>query len=166
MMFGKPDDYFLLSTTAGYGFVARLGDLISKNRKGKVVLKLSKGAGVLKPVAVDDIVHDWLAMAGSSGHFLVYSIEELPVMARGKGVKLINIPARKFEAGEESLTASMVFKDGQKLLIYAGKRYRRLKSSEMDDYWGARAQRGRLLPKGYRAVDKIIIEEKSSQPKT
>ena len=52
-------------------------------------------------------------------------------MARGKGVKLINIPARKFEAGEESLTASMGFKDGQKLLIYAGKRYRRFKSSVM-----------------------------------
>jgi len=165
MMFGKPDDYFLLSTSAGYGFVIRLGDLPSKNRKGKVVLKLSKGAEVLKPVSVGDIVHDWIALAGSSGHFLVYSIEELPVMARGKGVKLINIPVKKFDAGEEKLAAAMVFKDGQKLLVYAGKRYRRLKSTEMDDYWGARAQRGRLLPKGYRLVDKIIIEEKPSQSK-
>jgi len=86
-------------------------------------------------------------------------------MARGKGVKLINIPVKKFDAGEEKLAAAMVFKDGQKLLIYAGKRYRRLKSTEMDDYWGARAQRGRLLPKGYRLVDKIIIEEKPSQSK-
>ncbi len=160
VMFGKPDDYFLLSTSAGYGFVTRLGDLQSKNRKGKVVLKVSKGARVLMPVAVSDIVHDWVALAGSSGHFLVYSIEELPVMARGKGVKLINIPTKKFEAGEEMMAAVMVFKDGQKLLVHAGKRYRRLKSAEMDDYWGARAQRGRLLPKGYRQVDKILIEKK------
>jgi topoisomerase-4 subunit A len=160
MMFGKPDDYFLLSTSAGYGFVTRLGDLQSKNRKGKVVLKLSKGAEVLKPVAVSDIVHDWVALAGSAGHFLVYSIEELPVMARGKGVKLINIPTKKFEAGEEKMAAVMAFRDGQKLLVHAGKRYRRLKSAEMDDYWGARAQRGRLLPKGYRQVDKILIEKK------
>jgi topoisomerase-4 subunit A len=166
MMFGKPDDYFLLATSAGYGFVTRLGDLQSKNRKGKVVLKLTKGAEVLRPAAVGDTVHDWLALAGSAGHFLIYSIEELPVMARGKGVKLINIPAKKFESGEERLAATIVFKDGQKLLVYAGKRYRRFKSSEMDDYWGARAQRGRLLPQGYRAVDQIIIEEKPSQPKT
>ena len=68
-------------------------------------------------------------------------------MARGIGVKLINIPARKFETGEESLAATIVFKDGQKLLVYSGKRYRRFKSSEMDDYGGARAQRGKLLPK-------------------
>ena len=54
----------------------------------------------------------------------------------------------------------LVFEDGQKLLVYAGKRYRRLKSAEMDDYWGARAQRGRLLPKGYRMVDKVILEKK------
>ena len=159
MMLGKPDDYFLLSTSAGYGFVARLGDLQSKNRKGKLVLKLSKGAQVLLPVAVNEIENDWIALAGSSGHFLVYSIDELPVMGRGKGVKLINIPAKKFEAGDESLAAAMVFKDGQKLLVYAGKRYRRLKSAERDDYWGARAQRGRLLPKGYRQVDKITLEE-------
>ena len=159
MMLGKPDDYFLLSTSAGYGFVARLGDLQSKNRKGKLALKLSKGAQVLLPVAVNDVENDWIALAGSSGHFLVYSIDELPVMGRGKGVKLINIPAKKFEAGDESLAASMVFRDGQKLLVYAGKRYRRLKSAEMDDYWGARAQRGRLLPKGYRQVDKITLEE-------
>ena len=58
------------------------------------------------------------------------------------------------------MAAVMVFKDGQKLLVHAGKRYRRLKSAEMDDYWGARAQRGRLLPKGYRQVDKILIEKK------
>ncbi len=160
MMFGKADDYFLLSTSAGYGFVTRLGDLQSKNRKGKVVLKLTKGADILQPVQVGDIVNDWLALAGSKGHLLVYSIEDLPVMARGKGVKLINIPTKKFETGEEKLAATMVFKNGQKLLVYAGKRYRRLKSAEMDDYWGARAQRGRLLPKGYRLVDKIIIERK------
>ncbi len=160
MMFGKPDDYFLLSTSAGYGFVARLGDLQSKNRKGKVVLKPTRGADILQPVPVADMVNDWLALAGSRGNFLVYSIEDLPVMARGKGIKLINIPTKKFEAGEEKLAAAMVFKDGQKLLVYAGKRFRRLKSSEMDDYWGARAQRGRLLPKGYRLVDKICIEKK------
>ncbi len=160
MMFGKPDDTFLLATSAGYGFVTRLGDLQSKNRKGKVVLKLTKGAEILQPVAVADMTSDWLALASSNGHFLVYSMEDLPVMARGKGVKLINIPTKKFAAGEERLAAAMVFEDGQKLLVYAGKRYRRLKSAEMDDYWGARAQRGRLLPKGYRLVDKIVIEKK------
>jgi topoisomerase-4 subunit A len=159
VMLGKPDDHYLLCTTAGYGFVARLGDLESKNRKGKATLKVSKGADVLVPVRVLDVANDWIALAGSGGHFLVYGISELPRLARGKGVKLINIPARKFDSGEEQLAGVMTFAEGQKLLVHAGKRYRRMKSTEMDDYWGARAQRGRLLPKGYRQVDRIELEK-------
>jgi topoisomerase-4 subunit A len=159
MMLGKPDDHFLLATTAGYGFVTRLGDLQSKNRKGKAVLKLTAGSEVLKPAAISDLTTDWVALAGSAGHFLVYGVNELPVLARGKGVKLINIPGKKFSAGDEKLVSSIAFTDDQKLLVHAGKRYRRFKSNELDDYWGARAQRGKLLPKGYRQVDEIAIEK-------
>ena len=159
VMLGKPDDLYLLCTTAGYGFVARLGDLVSKNRKGKASLKVTQGSDVLSPVKVGDFKHDWIALAGSDGHFLVYGINELPQLARGKGVKLINIPARRFDSGEERLAGVAVFAEGQKLLVHAGKRYRRLKSAEMDAYWGARAQRGRLLPKGYRQVDRIELDK-------
>ena len=79
-------------------------------------------------------------------------------MGRGKGVKLINIPTKKFQSGEEKLVAAVAFRDNQKLLVHSGKRYRRFKSSELDDYWGARAKRGRLLQKGYRQAEKIDIE--------
>jgi topoisomerase-4 subunit A len=159
ILLGKPDDHYLLSTSSGYGFVTRLGDLVSKNRKGKVILKLTAGAEVLQPAPVEQVADDWIALAGSAGHFLVYSLNELPVMGRGKGVKLINIPSKKFQSGEEKLVAAIAFRDNQKLLVHAGKRYRRFKSSELDDYWGARAQRGKLLPKGYRQAEKIVIEK-------
>jgi topoisomerase-4 subunit A len=159
VMLGKPDDHFLLCTTAGYGFVTRLGDLESKNRKGKATLKVSKGADVLMPVPVKDPASEWIALAGSNGNFLVFGINELPMLGRGKGVKLINIPSKKFDNGEEHLAGVMVFAEGQKLLVHAGKRYRRMKSAEMDDYWGARAQRGKLLPKGYRQVDRIELDD-------
>ena len=158
VMLGKPDDHYLLCTTSGYGFVARLGDLESKNRKGKTTLKVGKGADVMMPVPVKDTQNDWLALAGSNGNFLVFGINELPMLGRGKGVKLINIPAKKFDNGEEQLAGVMAFAEGQSLLVHAGKRYRRMKSAEMDEYWGARAQRGKLLPKGYRQVDRIELE--------
>jgi len=161
VMLGAADDHYLLCTSAGYGFVARLGDLQSKNRKGKAVLKVGKGADILPPVKIESTDSDWIALAGSAGHFLVFSVSELPQLARGKGVKLINIPAKKFAAGDERLVGATVFAEGSELLVHAGQRYRRLKSVDMDEYWGARAQRGKLLPKGYRLVDRLELDKQA-----
>ena len=155
VMIGDPEDRWLLATDAGYGFVAKLADLVTRNKKGKAVLKVPEGAQVLPPVPVRDMEHDWLAAVSNVGKLLIHHIAELPELPRGKGVKFMNIPGKKFKAREEYVAAVTVFHEDQSLKIISGKRHKILKPDEMDPYTGERAQRGHLLPQGFRNVDRI-----------
>ena len=67
-------------------------DFITKNKKGKGIVKVPLGAKVLPPVAVNDMETDWVAATSSDGHLLFHHIAELPQMPKGKGIKIINIP--------------------------------------------------------------------------
>ncbi len=155
VMIGEPEDRWLLATDAGYGFVAKLADLVTRNKKGKAVLKVPEGAKVLPPVPVRDMEHDWLAAVSNIGKLLIHHIAELPELPKGKGVKFMNIPGKKLKTREEYVAAVTVFHEDQSLKIVSGKRHKILKPDEMDPYTGERAQRGHLLPQGFRNVDRI-----------
>ncbi len=155
VMIGDPDDRWLLATDAGYGFVARLGDLVTRNKKGKAVLKVPEGAQVLPPVPVPDPEHDWVAAVSNLGKLLIHHVGELPELPKGKGVKIMNIPSKKLKAREEYVTALTVFHEDQSLKIVSGKRHKTLKPADMEPYTGERAQRGHLLPQGFRNVERI-----------
>jgi topoisomerase IV subunit A len=81
----------------------------------------------------------------------------LPKLARGKGVKMMNIPAKKYLAGEEKMIAFVVFREGQGFLVHSGKRYLNMKPSDYADYVGERAQRGRVLPRGFKNPGRIEL---------
>lgn len=155
VMIGDAEDRWLLATDAGYGFVAKLGDLVTRNKKGKAVLKVPEGARVLPPVPVPDPEHDWVAAVSNLGKLLIHHVGELPELPRGKGVKIMNIPSKKLKAREEYVAALTVFHEDQSLKIFAGKRHKTLKPAEMEPYTGERAQRGHLLPQGFRNVERL-----------
>ncbi len=155
VVLGSEDDWVLLSTTAGYGFVARLADLFAKNKAGKAVISVSAGAKALAPQPVSSLDGDELAAVTDAGHLLVFALAELPQMPRGKGVKILNIPRSK--GGTESLVAAAVLPDGATLRIHAGKGYTNLKGAELNPFRGARAQRGILLSKNYRRVGRVEV---------
>ncbi len=155
---GKPDDAFLLTTSFGYGFVCRFGDMISRAKAGKALLTVPEGAEVMPPVAVRSYEDDWIVAATSAGYMLVIRLHELPRMARGKGNKIINIPAAKLKSGEESLAAVTLIQPGEKLTIYAGKRHKTMPAAEVDEYDGQRGKRGRKLPRGYQKVSGLSVE--------
>ena len=100
-MIGDAEDRYLLASDAGYGFVAQLGDLQSKNKSGKAVLTRPGNAGVLIPQAVRDNEDGWVAAVTSAGHLLVTELEELPLLGRGKGLKIIQIPPARLKTREE-----------------------------------------------------------------
>ncbi|MDH5409575.1 MAG: DNA topoisomerase IV subunit A, partial [Gammaproteobacteria bacterium] len=150
---GDPDQLCLLSTDHGYGFIAKLEDMITRNKKGKTVLKVPPGAKVLPPVLVEDMENHWVAASTSEGHLLIHHIDELPQLPRGKGVKIINIPSPRLKKREEYVTAITVINEDCSLVIFSGKRYKVLKQDDMEHYEGERAQRGRKLPQGFRAVE-------------
>ena len=82
----------LLTTDAGYGFVAKLEDLQAKNRAGKVVLSVPEGAQVLAPVRIADPAADWLVAVSNEGRMLVFPGAEPPPPPRGKRNRLPGIP--------------------------------------------------------------------------
>ena len=160
-MMGQPDDYYLLSTDGGYGFACKLEDMMTRNKKGKVVLSVPKGARVLPPVHVRSLEDDWIVALTSAGYMLVTALSELPVMAKGKGNKIINVPTAKFKTREEFVKAIELVQDGEKVTVYVGKKHKTMKGAEVDEYAAERGRRGWKLPRGYQAVDKMEGERKT-----
>lgn len=149
------DPCVLLASDFGYGFVATVEDLMTKNRSGKAVLTLPRGSRILPPVAVNDPDEDWIACASSAGHLLIFPIAELPMLARGKGQKILQIPAAKLKSREETMKAITVLGPEDDLRIYAGSRHITLKEADQEHYIADRARRGMKLPRGFQRVDRM-----------
>lgn len=155
VMSGKPDQLYLLATDLGYGFVARLEDMITKNRKGKAVMRVPAGAKVLPPVPVADMEAEWVVAATSDGRMVIHPLSELPVLPRGKGVKIIGINPTKHDKGEEALVAITLVDEESSIRVHTGKRHVTLSQDDMAPYEGERGRRGLKLPRGFRGVEWI-----------
>ena len=158
MMMGSEDQLYLLASDAGYGFVARLGDLQTKNRAGKAAISLPKGGRVLAPAPVAAVEGSWVAAVTTEGRLLVFPLEDLPQLSRGKGNKIIGIPAARVQSREEFVVAVQVITEKDALLVYAGKRHIKLKFSELEHYRGERGRRGNKLPRGFQKVDAVSVD--------
>jgi len=152
---GKGSDLYLLASDAGYGFVTRLENMYAKNKSGKALLKLPKGARVLPACAINDIASDRLVAVTTEGRMLAISLQELPEMARGKGNKIIGIPPARVANREEYVVGVAVVSAGDSLTIYSGKRHLTLKPRDIEHYEGERGRRGSKLPRGFQRVDNI-----------
>ncbi len=159
VMLGDPEQRWLVASDAGYGFFVPLGELHSRNRAGKACLRVPDGGDVLIPVpAPGDTFPGKLMVAAlsSEGRLLVFPAVDLPELSRGKGNKLFGISSRKFQAGEEKLIAVAVLAPEQSLLLSANERTMTLKPADLKNYHGARSQRGGVLPRGWRKVDRMV----------
>ena len=101
-----------------------------------------------------------VAAVSSQGRLLVFPLAELPELARGKGVKLINIPPADFKTGQDHLVGVAVLAARDALKVYAGQRYLRLKFKDLANYGGERARRGLKLPRGFQRVEKVEVERR------
>ena len=155
VMLGEGDNLYFLSTDAGYGFVARLGDLYVKAKAGKSVLNVPQSALILPPVPVTDHHQDLVAAVSSEGRLLVTDLAEFPQLGRGKGVKVMQVPPARLKNREEYLVALTVFGKKDKLRLVSGKRHLTLKTKDWNRYHGERGRRGNVLPRGYRQVSSI-----------
>tara|TARA_R110002049_G_scaffold252263_1_gene426805 strand:- start:111438 stop:113699 length:2262 start_codon:yes stop_codon:yes gene_type:complete len=161
VMLGDPNNLYFLATDFGYGFVCKLENLYSRNKSGKRILNVPVGAKVLPPVLVRSHEDDWIVAVGSEGYMLVTELAEFPLMSKGKGIKFINIPAAKLKAGEERVAHVCLVQDGEALTLYCGKKHKVMKGGEVDEYAGERGRRGLKLPRGYRAVDRLLVDYSS-----
>ena len=162
VMMGADSDQYVMLSDAGYGFICNIEDMLTKNKKGKATLSVPKGAQALNSLKLNSIEQDFIAVVTTSGYLTIYSVGELPELAKGKGVKLINIPSKLLKARDEYVLGATTFKKGQHVLVHSGKRYLRLKGQDLEHYMGERGKRGRKLPKGFQAVKAITTEAASA----
>ena len=155
---GDPDARYLLASSAGYGFVARLGDMQSRNRAGKTVLNVPRGFDVVAPQPAPDSADARVVAVSNEGRLLAFALEDLPQMTRGKGNKILALNPKRAKAGEEWLLAVAVVAPGQSLKVRAGQRTMTLRFADLAHYEGARGRRGNLLPRGWRKVDGLAVE--------
>ncbi len=156
MVMGDNEQKILLSSDIGYGFIATIGDLLSLRQAGKLVLALPMDSKVMKVAMVDDIQSQFVAVATNRGRLLIFPIAELPILSKGKGNKLIQIPAKDLKPRQEFVASVCVLSPTQNLKITTGKRHFTVKFQDLTNYIASRAKRGSLLPKGYQNV--ILIE--------
>ena len=154
VLIGEPTDLWLLATDAGFGFTVRLSELQSRSRAGKAVINVTEGAVVLPPVPVPE-PPALVAALSSEGRLLVFPLAEVPELPRGKGNKLFGIPGKRAQAREELMSAVAALGVGQALRVYSGERQMTLNPADLEHYRGERAQRGAVLPRGWRTVERI-----------
>lgn len=158
MLIGDPEQNYLVASDAGYGFVAKLTDFYTKNRAGKAMLSLPKGAKVLQPKLITDIETQYIAAVTNSDLLLLFPLADLPVLPRGKGNKILNISSAKVAKREEFLIDVAVLSESSTLTLHSGKKHLTLTSANLASYQSERGLRGSKLPKGFKKVDALGVE--------
>ncbi|HAJ75401.1 MAG: DNA topoisomerase IV subunit A [Gammaproteobacteria bacterium] len=160
VVIGEDDKDVLLASDAGYGFVGKVGDLISKNKSGKAILRCPKGSKVLTAAMVNDYGNDLIVAISNEGRMLVFPISELPRLAKGKGNKIIGIPSARVADRVEFVAAMTVLSSADTLIVHAGRRHHNLRPADLEHYRGERGRRGNKLPQGFRNVSRVEVLEK------
>ena len=168
---GAEESQILISNSAGFGFISNLSNAISNQKKGKQFMKTPDGSSVISPIAINEN-HKFVAATFSSqdnkgkvsNKMLIFPIEELPVLPRGKGNKLISISTKSFKEKAEYMMDVCCLAEDSKLHIHhegktGGKTWN---LNELDEYISSRAKRGRVLPAGYNGNIKLEEIQKSS----
>ena len=164
VVMGEEEQLWLVGSDAGYGFVCKGSDLLSKNRSGKALVTLPLNSQVLTPTCVGDLDHDEILAITNQGRMLLFPIKDLPQLGKGKGNKIINIPAAKAKEREEYVSHLIALPQGSAITLYAGKRKLGLKVADLDNFRGERGRRGSLLPRGLQRVTRIEVESTHTEP--
>ena len=159
VMIGQASNTYLMASDAGYGFIVKLEDLMTRNKNGKSVVNIPRESKLLPPVIVNDYETDLIAAVSTIGRLLIFQLNELPVLARGKGLKIIQIPPAKLKAREEYVVAMTIVPENTMLMIKSGQRHLKLKSADIKHYMGERGRRGNLLPRGFRNISWMGVIE-------
>lgn len=159
VLMGELTQKYLLASDAGYGFIATLGEMQSKNKNGKALISLPKNAQVVAPSPVDELASQWIAAVSNEGRLLVFPAQELPELGKGKGNKMLNISSARAQAREETMVSAVVLSVTDNLLVHAGRRHTRLKFADLQNYQGERGRRGTKLPKGFQGVTRLEVEK-------
>jgi len=121
------------------------------------VISVPASGIVLQPRLVSNLEEDYVAAVSNEGRLLIFPISELPVLAKGKGVKIMNIPKPLLADRLEFMAHLLVLTANDTLVVHSGKRHINLKFADLEHYRGERARRGLKLPRGFQKVDSVAL---------
>ncbi|MDB4125347.1 DNA topoisomerase IV subunit A [Amylibacter sp.] len=140
----QPDRKLILASSAGDGFVVEENDIVAQTRTGKQVLNVK---GDVSAIICKTVSGDYVATVGENRKVLIFPLSELPVMSRGKGVRM-----QKYKDGGLNDATTFHLLDGLSWLDPAG---RRRVETELTDWIGKRAGAGRMAPRGFPRENKF-----------
>lgn len=148
----------LMASDAGYGFICKFEDLIARNKAGKALISLPENAKVLKPETLSESA-SLLVSITSAGRMLIFPVRDLPALSKGKGNKIISIPAANAKARSELLVKLFLISEQASLEFHSGKRKITLKPEDLQKFRAERGRKGSQLPRGLHSnVDIVVIE--------
>jgi topoisomerase-4 subunit A len=147
-----PEAHYLFANSGGYGFIASVTDLVSRNRAGKAFMSLDKGEKPLAPAKVG--TGGTAAAISASGRLLLFPLAELKTMAKGRGTIIQDLPPKDELAavavGDGAAFTVTGIGRGGKPAEY------RMTAKELANHRGSRARKGhsiasRIRPAGLAA---------------
>jgi len=133
-----PSRKLIVASTDGYGFCLNESDIVASTRGGRKTLNVKGDAEALRVIQVKG---DKIATIGENRKILIFDVQDLPEMARGKGVRL-----QKYKDGGLADITTFKMEEGLSFLDTSGRR------NEVSDWHlleGKRAQAGRMAPRGF-----------------
>jgi len=158
-LIGEPDDKFIFTNTAGYGYISEFSNTISNKKTGKAFMKIPEGASLIKSQKLRED-HQYIAAVSSIGKLLIFRLDELPILPKGKGNKIINIPTAKFKSKEEKMLDIQLLAEDSNLVVHYGTKTRSLPFKDWQHYISSRAKRGNILAGHLKRVESISEEVK------
>ncbi|MCK6418310.1 MAG: DNA topoisomerase IV subunit A [Alphaproteobacteria bacterium] len=139
MLVHDPESRLLVGSSSGHGFVVKGADVLAQTKSGKQILNVTapEEATLCRVIGAD---HDMVATIGSNRKMLIYKLEEVPEMARGKGVILQRIK-------DGSLADAKTFNSKQGLTFRSGAK--EVQVNDIKPWLGNRAGAGKLPPNGF-----------------
>ena len=135
----------LSMTNKGYGFISLYTDMVVKNKKGKTLLK-TKDSHACYSITVDLDQDTHYILITSDGYMLICELKVIPILSKGRGIKLINIP----KTSTETIIFSGVLKKGQSLVFnYESKRSKKIEYTDLKAFMMDKSRRGKKIDKKF-----------------
>jgi len=154
---GKPDTKVLVASTAGYGFLSSVGDMISSRKAGREFMAVDDGHTPLPPYVYQEQPGNYVASLSEGGRLLLFAVDELKMVARGRGMIVMGL-----DDGEK--LAAVAVSNKQTLMVTGiGQRTAKektilLSGQKLAHHILRRARMGRVLPEKLKMPLRIAVE--------
>ncbi len=152
------DQALLMASDAGYGFICKFEDLVARNKAGKALISLPENAKVLPPITIKNPTALLVALT-AAGRMLIFPVQDLPSLSKGKGNKIVTIPAETAKSRTDLLVKLLLINENASLVFHSGKRKITLKPEDLQKFRAERGRKGTQLPRGLHSGVEIEVVE-------